>query len=242
MPGAFSGAGGAHAAKVSTNTIDASAKVFFDTMTSLRRSGLSRMWCRGKRSGICGYRDHVLNRQPSHHCLHRLRSGRGPRTSLEGEELANEIRGIAAGERRNEAYAGQRCAVTSDARDDEPVSTGSRDRAATLDAPGRHIGDVGHAVVAELVTFEIGRTLDDPAADRLGSCPWNESVHESGLARAWNACRLDHSSPRRKSQARKVARGDGDFCIGRVRCNGVHAVAGDPTGRRISSGGTAEGG
>src|SRR3979411_637308 len=122
MPGTFSGAGGAHAAKVSRDTSDASAKFFFDTMTSLvRRSGLSRMWCRGKRSGICGYCDHVLNRQPSHHCLHRLRSGRGPRTRFEGEEWANEISGIAAGERRNEAYAGQRCAMTSDARDDEPV-------------------------------------------------------------------------------------------------------------------------
>ena len=200
------------------------------------------MWCGGKRSRICGDCDHVLNRQPGYYGLHRLRSGCGPRTRLEGEELANEIRGITAGERRNEAYAAQPCAMTSDARDDEPVSAGSRDGAATLDAPGRHIGDVGHAVVAQLVTFEIGRTLDDAGADRLGSCPRDASIHESGLTGAWNACGLDHSSPRRKSQARKVARGHGDFCFGRVRCNGVHAVAGDPTGRRISSGGTAEGG
>jgi hypothetical protein len=34
VPGAFGGAGGAHAAKVSRDTIDASAKFFFGTMTS----------------------------------------------------------------------------------------------------------------------------------------------------------------------------------------------------------------
>src|SRR5437868_4680156 len=202
-------------------------------------------WCSaasgGERTGIRGHRDHIVNREGSHYGLHRLRSGGRSRTHLERDELAHDVRREAAGEGRNETGAEQLRAVTRDTGGGKSIGAGRGDGASALDAARRNVGDIRYRVVAELVSFEIGRTLNDTVAYPLRSFPWDARVDEPRLAHLWNARRLDHSNTRSGLQPREVARGRFDVRYCGILGNGVHAVAGDITGQRTSPRGSPEG-
>ena len=72
--------------------------------------------------------------------------------------------------------------MTCDARGGGSVGAGRRYGAATLDAAWRYISDIGYRVVAQLMSFEIGRTLNDAVADWLRSFPGDARVDEPRLA------------------------------------------------------------
>lgn len=80
-----------------------------------------------------------------------------------------------------------------------------------------------------------GGPSNDAAADRLGALSRHPSIHESGLSRERNACCLNHPDTGCRSKGREVARRRSDVFLRGIHRDGVHAVAGNPTGRRTPS-------
>ena len=153
-----------------------------------------RLWI--ARAQIGGDRNHVLHRQLLDNRPHQRGRDAGARTGFHVVELAHDISGRAARDRRHLAETLQRLAMTDQARDGLAAIAGRHQRFTPRDAARRHMIDEAGMRVAALRARLFLRQHDDAVADRLSFIAGRDETH---AARAdiglWHRLGLDHLGP-----------------------------------------------